>query len=271
MLKSTITLQNGQAINIECETAQELVQVISMYEKGTSLTVRPAFPKEQIVTTENDKTEGRLHWGKAWSKEDILLIAQKLNEYGSSYKAIKKVVNYLLKNSHQKHGKTATVIQINRIKRFLFEGDEALDLSRNAKSILKQADFKPKATKNKSILKEIYSKNDIIAMANIILGNIEMEEGLPALVQEYIKTHGDTKDRTHDTLKTMTSGIKHYLKNNDDSRISGRVREVLSEANIHPNKDKGVITPLNTDANNPYAENKSSEPVRSYLPNFEEA
>lgn len=248
MIKSNITLKNGEIIHFECDSAVEF---------GT---IAKSIGSQEIqLTTNNDsritpskRRSPTSHEINHWSDHDILLAAKIVKETGLqdyTKATLHRMIADIRRNADgQKVRNKGTYVMVNRLRQYFINGRVDTGISRRTVAILKANGYQPGNGAVNSIKKNTgreqrlrsssmlvqYSEQDIIRIGNLVNQNMNLRRGLTQKVYDYLRINGDKKDRTYATISSLVSAIHVYLNGGSPKAMSERFKQILDKAGVRP-------------------------------------
>ena len=258
MFKSTITLPNGAIVHVECETAVQLAGVLSM-ELGVVNSVSNADvlqkKAEKMVFAARVYKKGKVFRQDNWSEKDVMLAVNRLIETGAQHGTVGETVKYMQKNGEQQRKEWATYVMVNRIKCYMFDGKtRGTGLSKYVVAILKAngivAGSSSKSRKTPVGKKKFvhWTDRDIVEVGKIVRNNVGLTKGISNRVKEYVRNRADEKNRGDATLYSVTSDLKLYFLGENSSRITDKMKSVLTKAGVLP-VNSGTPVAINRSSN----------------------
>lgn len=237
-MKATI-VRDGLALELETSNAAEMKEALSSFFPTNGSVKHTPVAEDSRVTSnnKNHKTHKPRSDG-GWNVKTLgamaRIISENPNAQGNSKKAHAEITRL-----GDTRSMIATQVVFNRVKRFLTTGDKTA-LSAYMPGMLKQAGYKAKSLANVKTKKHgkgnshsRWTERDILALADIIHRGMQSDEGFSGQCIKYVRTNGDTKNRSAASIYTTSSDMKLFLNGENPNRAPKKIRAVL-QANGYP-------------------------------------
>ena len=257
MFKSTIQFTNGTTVQLECETATQLTEVLIGYDTGIvkAATLQPDTHLNRLETpSTKQRRTSRTRTHATWTASDIMLIVNKLQEtQGSESKA--DIIASVQKFGQIKRTSTSIYVMINRIQKYMSgkkhtrTGIAAITLR-----ILKEngilpgsyalTPVSPRVQPSKRRFNPIWTAHDLTGTINAVRDSlIQKWPSILPRVKEYLQKYGDHKSRPDHYLSPFISQMKRFFTTGEQTYLSKQVRQILKDQELTP-FDQGNPVPI---------------------------